>query len=49
MLGEAGPKGDDAGDAFVAADMREFDGCYGGAIGAGCCAGGGVEVCWRLV
>ena len=47
MLGEAGAEGDDAGDAFMAADVREFDGCYGGAVGAGGCAGGGVEVwCW---
>lgn len=41
---EAGTEGDDAGDAFVAADVGEFDGCYGAAIRTGCCAGGGVEV-----
>jgi hypothetical protein len=44
MLGETGAEGDDAGDAFVAADVREFDGCYGRAGGAGGCTGGCVEV-----
>ena len=48
VLGEAGPEGDDAGDAFVAADVGEFDGCYGRTVGAGCCAGGGVEV-WLML
>jgi len=48
VLGEAGAESDDAGDAFVAADVREFDGCDGRAVGAGCCAGGGVEV-WLLL
>lgn len=48
MLGEAGPEGDDAGDAFVATYVGELDGCYGRAVGAGGGAGGGVEV-WESV
>jgi hypothetical protein len=48
VLGEAGAESYDAGDAFVAADVGEFDGCYGRTVGAGCCAGGGVEV-WLLL
>jgi hypothetical protein len=48
VLGKTGPEGDDSGDAFVAADVGEFDFCYGRAGGAGGCAGGGVEA-WELV
>jgi len=36
---------DDAPGAFVAADVGEFDGCDGVAVGAGGDAGFGVEVC----
>lgn len=43
-LGQAGAEGDEAGDAFVAADVWEFNGCNGRARGAGGGAGGGVEV-----
>ena len=46
VLGQARAEGDDAGDAFVAADVGEFDGCYGRAIRTRCCAGGCVEVFW---
>lgn len=34
VLRQAGAEGDEAGDAFVAADVWEFNGCDGGAIGA---------------
>lgn len=44
VLRQAGAEGDEACDAFVAADVWEFDGCYGGAIWAGGGAGSGVEV-----
>ena len=49
VLGQTVTEGDDAGDAFVAADVREFDGCDGRAVGAGGGAGGGVEVWWSVV
>ena len=49
VLRQAGAEGDEACDAFVAADVWEFDGCNGRAIGAGGGAGGGVEVWLRLV
>ena len=42
--GETGTEGQDSGNAFVAADMGEVDGCYGVAVRSGGCAGGGVEV-----
>lgn len=32
-------EGEDSPDPFVPADVGEFDFCYGGAVGAGCCAG----------
>lgn len=44
VLGQAGAEGDEAGDAFVAADVWEFNGCNGRAIGTGGGTGGGVEV-----
>ena len=48
VLRQAGAEGDEACDAFVAADVWEFDGCNGRAIGAGGGAGGGVEV-WQFL
>ena len=48
MVGQAGPESDEAGGAFVAADVWEFDRCYGRAVGAGGGAGGGVEV-WGIL
>lgn len=42
---DGGTEADDAADAFVAADVREFDGCYGEAGGVGGGAVFGVQIC----
>lgn len=42
---EAGTERDDPPDAFVAADVREFDRCDGTAVRAAGCAEAGVEIC----
>lgn len=41
---DVGTECDDLADPFVAADVGEFDLCYGVAVWTGCCAGFGVEV-----